>query len=59
MGGFKVSGMYLLVMKLDVVSPFIVSAKPVYPGGINGIIIGQVPSISQLSGLLVALNMIL
>jgi len=38
---FKISTMYLLVMKLNIITPLVVGAKPVYPCGISSVIIGK------------------
>jgi hypothetical protein len=59
MGGFKIGGMHLPVMKLDIIPPLVVYAKPVYPSGINGIIIGQAFRIVPVPGIFIIFDELL
>src|ERR1700744_6053196 len=56
MRGFKIGAMNLLIMKLNIIPALIVSAKPVYPGGINGVIVSQAFRIMPVPGIFIIFN---
>jgi len=51
--------MHLPVMKLNIIPPLVVSAKPVYPGSIKGVIIGQSFRIVPVPGIFIIFNELL
>jgi hypothetical protein len=59
MRGFKIGGMHLPVMKLDIISSLVVCAKPIYPGSINGVIIGQAFRIVPVPGIFIIFDELL
>jgi hypothetical protein len=48
--------MYLLVMKLNIITPLVVGAKPVYPCGISSVIIGKTFRVVPIPGVFIIFN---